>query len=154
MAKQSAGIIVFRRHHGVLEVLIAHLGGPYWEKKDYRAWSFPKGEIGEGEAPFAAALREFQEETGQSIQGDFVELTPHRNPSGKLVYAWAVEGNLDENEIKSNVFELEWPPGSGTRRQFPEIDRAAWFAVDEAKRRVHKGLVPIFEELEKIIGIT
>lgn len=152
MAKKSAGIIVYRTYTGVLEVFIAHLGGPYWEKKDYRAWSFPKGEFEDDENPFDAALREFQEETGQSIQGDFIELTPSRNPSGKLVYAWAVEGVIDEKKIKSNLFELEWPPGSGNVQKFPEIDRGAWFNIAEAKKRVHKGLVPIFDELEIKIG--
>lgn len=148
MVKKSAGIIVYRKQTNALEVFIAHLGGPYWEKKDYRAWSFPKGEFGNDENPFDAALREFQEETGQSIQGNFIELTPHRNPSGKLVFAWAVEGHVDENNINCNFFELEWPPGSGNIQQFPEIDRGAWFDLSEAKKRVHKGLVPILEELE------
>jgi predicted NUDIX family NTP pyrophosphohydrolase len=152
MAKKSAGIIVYRTHAGILEVFIAHLGGPYWERKDYRAWSFPKGEFEDNEIPFDAALREFQEETGQSVQGDFIELTPQRNPSGKLIYSWAVEGDLDENGIKSNLFELEWPPDSGNIQKFPEIDRGKWFDIDEAKKRVHKGLVPILEELEKKIG--
>jgi predicted NUDIX family NTP pyrophosphohydrolase len=152
MSKKSAGIIVYRTHKGALEVFIAHLGGPYWEKKDYRAWSFPKGEFDDDENPFEAALREFREETGQSIQGNFIELAPNRNPSGKLVYAWAVEGNIDEKNIKSNLFELEWPPGSGNMQKFPEIDRGAWFNVAEAKERVHKGLVPIFDELEIKIG--
>lgn len=149
MAKKSAGIIVYRTRTGVLEVFIAHLGGPYWEKKEYRAWSFPKGEFENEEKPLDAALREFREETGQSIQGNFVALTPHRIPSGKLVYAWAVEGEIDENNIRSNLFELEWPPGSGNVRKFPEIDRGAWFNIAEAKKRVHEGLVPFFDELEQ-----
>ena len=152
MSKKSAGIIVYRKQTNALEVFIAHLGGPYWEKKDYRAWSFPKGEFADDENPFDAALREFQEETGQSIQGNFVELTPNRNPSGKLVYAWAVEGEVDEKKIKSNLFELEWPSGSGNVQKFPEIDRGAWFNIAEAKKRVHKGLVPIFDELEMKVG--
>lgn len=151
MAKKSAGIIVYRVRSGVIEVFITHLGGPYWKNKDYRAWSFPKGEFNDSEAPFHAAIREFQEETGQPIEGEFLELTPH-STSGKRVFAWAVEGEVDENRIVSNVFELEWPLNSGNIQTFPEVDRGAWFDIDEAKQRVHKGLVPIFEELQRKIG--
>ena len=152
MAKKSAGIIVYRLQSGLLEVFVGHLGGPYWEKKNYRAWCFPKGEFEDDEEPFDAAIREFKEETGQTIEGEFIELTPHKNSSGKVVYAWAVEGKIDEGAIQSNLFELEWPPKSGNIQKFPEIDRGAWFDIKEAKKRVHKGLIPIFEELEKKIG--
>jgi predicted NUDIX family NTP pyrophosphohydrolase len=151
MAKKSAGIIVYRWRSGAMEVFIVHLGGPYWKNKDYRAWSFPKGEFSENEPPLEAAIREFQEETGQPIEGEFLELTPH-NASGKRILAWAVEGEVDENSIQSNLFELEWPPNSGTVRKFPEIDRGAWFDIEEAKKRVHKGLAPVFEELQRKIG--
>jgi predicted NUDIX family NTP pyrophosphohydrolase len=153
MPKKSAGIIVYRIRSGLLELFLAHSGGPFWEKKDYNAWTFPKGEFEEGEEPFDAALREFREETGQSVQGDFIELTPRRNPSGKMVYAWACEGDVDEKAVRSNLFEMEWPPGSGNVQKFPEVDRGAWFDISEAKKRVHKGLVPILEELEKKIDL-
>lgn len=150
MARKSAGIIVYRARNGKLEVLLGHLGGPYWANKDRRAWSFPKGEF-EDEEPFEAALREFQEETGQPIAGNFVELKPLRQPGNKIVYAWAVEGDVDADSIVSNSFKMEWPPRSGKVQSFPELDRAAWFEIEEAKAHVHKGLVPIFEELQDLL---
>lgn len=135
-----------------MEVFITHLGGPYWKNKDYRAWSFPKGEFDDNEEPLAAAIREFREETGQPVEGEFLELTPPNTPGGKRVFAWAVEGDVDESRIVSNTFEIEWPPASGNLQQFPEIDRGAWFDIEEAKKRVHKGLVPVFDELQGKVG--
>lgn len=151
MASRSAGILVYRRRAAGLEVFLVHPGGPFWAKKDYRAWSLPKGEFTETENPLEAAIREFREETGQSIRGDFLPLTPAKQPSRKIIHAFAVEGDVDADNIVSNAFELEWPPRSGAMQRFPEIDRGAWFAIGEAKKRAHAGLVPIFDELERVL---
>jgi predicted NUDIX family NTP pyrophosphohydrolase len=147
MAKESAGLLMFRRSASALEVLLVHMGGPLWANRDEGAWSIPKGELAEGEAPLGAARREFEEETGVVAAGDFIELDPVRQPSGKLVHAWAVEGDLDPAAIKSNMFSLEWPPRSGRKQEFPEIDRAAWLLVEEAKRKILKGQVALLEQL-------
>jgi predicted NUDIX family NTP pyrophosphohydrolase len=152
MPTRSAGILVYRRRPTGLEVFLVHPGGPFWAKKDQGAWSIPKGEFGDAENALDAARREFTEETGQTIDGEFLTLTPSRQPSRKIVHAFAVEGNVDADNIVSNEFELEWPPRSGVMQRFPEIDRGAWFAIAEAKKRVHAGLVPILEELERLIG--
>jgi predicted NUDIX family NTP pyrophosphohydrolase len=152
MPTRSAGILVYRRRPTGLEVFLVHPGGPFWAKKDQGAWSIPKGEFGDAENPLDAARREFTEETGQTISGEFLTLTPSRQPSRKIVHAFAVEGNVDADNIVSNEFELEWPPRSGVMQRFPEIDRGAWFAIAEAKKRMHAGLVPILEELERLIG--
>jgi predicted NUDIX family NTP pyrophosphohydrolase len=147
MGKQSAGILLYRRREGRVEVFLVHPGGPFWAKKDLRAWSIPKGEFQEGEDPLEAARREFHEETGQEIEGEFIPLRPIRQSGGKLVYAWAVEGNCNPDTIQSNTFAMEWPPRSGRIREFPEIDRAAWFPLEQAKERIVKGQVPLLEEL-------
>ena len=152
MPVHSAGIIVYRRREGGLEVFLVHPGGPFWAKKDLGAWSIPKGEIADGEEPLAAALREFAEETGQTISGDFVPLTPAKQPSRKIVHAFAVEGEVDAESIVSNEFEMEWPPRSGRMQRFPEVDRGAWFTIAEARRRVHAGLVPVLDELARVLG--
>jgi predicted NUDIX family NTP pyrophosphohydrolase len=152
MPTRSAGILVYRRRPTGLEVFLVHPGGPFWAKKDQGAWSIPKGEFGDAENALDAGRREFTEETGQTIDGEFLTLTPSRQPSRKIVHAFAVEGNVDADNIVSNEFELEWPPRSGVMQRFPEIDRGAWFAIAEAKKRVHAGLVPILEELERLIG--
>jgi predicted NUDIX family NTP pyrophosphohydrolase len=149
MPKRSAGILVYRRSGTVLEVLLVHPGGPFWAKKEFRAWSIPKGEHDEQEDPFAVAQREFQEETGSAIAGDFMALTPVRTPGGKRLTVWAVEGDLDAGAIVSNEFEMEWPPRSGRRQRFPEVDRAAWFPLAEARERVHAGMVPLLDELAR-----
>ena len=147
MPTNSAGILVYRRQPAGLEFFLVHPGGPFWAKKDAGAWSIPKGEFGDEENAFDAALREFTEETGQTIRGEFLPLTPAKQPSRKIVHAWAVDGDVDADNIVSNEFEIEWPPRSGTMQRFPEIDRGAWFGVEEAKKRMHKGLVPILDEL-------
>jgi len=147
--KKSAGILVYKRTDSGIAVFLVHPGGPFWQKKDEGAWSIPKGEYGEGEEPLAAARREFAEETGQAIDGDFVKIGDYRQPGGKLVSAWAVEGDCDANAIRSNAFTIEWPPKSGRKVEFPEVDRAQWFAPDEAAAKLLKGQVAILEDLLK-----
>ena len=154
MPTNSAGILVYRRRPAGLEVFLVHPGGPFWAKKDLGAWSIPKGEFGDAESALDAARREFTEETGQMIDGEFLTLTPSKQPSRKIVHGFAVEGDVDADNIVSNEFEMEWPPRSGVRQRFPEVDRGAWFAIAEAKKRVHAGLVPVLDELERLIGGT
>ncbi len=137
MAKTSAGLLMFRLRNGEPEVLLVHPGGPFWAKKDEEAWSIPKGELAVGEAPLIAARREFEEETGCRAQGPFIPLTPITQRGGKIVQAWAVEGDCDPAQLHSNVFSLEWPPKSGKRQQFPEVDRAEWFSVTVALRKIN-----------------
>lgn len=134
--KQSAGILLFRKSTHGTEVFLGHPGGPFWKNKDTGSWSIPKGEFTD-EPPLNAAIREFAEETGTSLSGDFIPLTPIRIKSGKIVYAWALEFDLDESTITSNTFDLEWPPKSGVITPFPEIDKAAWFPIDEALGRIN-----------------
>lgn len=134
-----------------MEVFLVHPGGPFWAKKDLGAWSLPKGEIVEGEDPLTAAKREFTEETGLTIDGDFRPLQPLRQAGGKTVQAWAVEGDCDPDEVRSNVFEIEWPPKSGKRQTFPEVDRAAWFPIAEARERILAGQAPFLEQLVELL---
>ena len=152
-SKHSAGLVVHRRAKGGLEVLLVHPGGPFWAKKDLGAWSIPKGEIDAGEErePLLVARREFAEETGQPIAGAFVPLEPVRQRGGKIVQAWAIEGDLDVTRLRSNSFTMEWPPRSGTFRSFPEVDRAEWFPVAEAKERILQGQRPLLEQLERLL---
>jgi len=152
MSKKSAGILLFRDLSGVLEVLLAHPGGPFWEKKDIGAWSIPKGEFENDEDPLAAARREFKEETGFEVDGVMTPLKPVRQPSGKLVFAWALERDLDLAGFKSNSFSMDWPPGSGKEREFPEIDRISWFSMEEARRKILKGQLSFLAQLLKILG--
>lgn len=151
MPKQSAGILLYRFRNETPEVLLVHPGGPFWAKKDKGVWSIPKGEIEENENPFAAAKRETAEETGIDLEimntSSFIELSPVKIKSSKIIFTWAVEGDFDTNEIKSNSFEMEWPPKSGQRKQFPEADKAGWFSIDEAKIKVNEAQVAILEEL-------
>ena len=135
--KHSAGLIMYRACAGRLEVLLVHPGGPFWAKRDDGVWSIPKGEVSAGEDPFSTAKREFEEETGIVPSGELVPLGAIKQKSGKAVEAWAFEGNCDPAAIKSNTFVLEWPPHSGKRREFPEIDRAEFFDIEEAKRRIN-----------------
>jgi predicted NUDIX family NTP pyrophosphohydrolase len=151
MAKQSAGLLLFRKTSADIEVLLVHPGGPFWAKKDAGAWSIPKGEFGPGEYPLAAAKREFAEETGASPSGDTIALAPVRQSGGKLVYAWAMNADFDPAALKSNTFSLEWPPKSGRRREFPEVDRAAWFPLEEAQRKILKGQTPLIEQLRDML---
>jgi len=136
---------------GALEVLLAHPGGPFWAKKDAGAWGIPKGEIGELEDPLVAARRELLEETGLAVEGRFIPLTPIRQKGGKTVHAWAIEGDCDPAAIRSNVFTMEWPPKSGKTREFPEIDRAGWFSLAEARVKILESQMPLLDELERVV---
>jgi predicted NUDIX family NTP pyrophosphohydrolase len=151
MAKHSAGLLMYRFRDGVLEVFLAHPGGPFWAKKDLGAWSIPKGEYPPEEDGLAAAQREFAEETGCAIQGELLPLTPLRQPSGKLIAAWAFQGDCDPAALKSNTFTLKWPPRSGRQQEFPEVDRGDWFTLEEAKEKIIRGQVGFLEELERIL---
>ncbi|MGR8978813.1 MAG: NUDIX domain-containing protein [Gammaproteobacteria bacterium] len=139
MTPRSAGILLFKYEQGDLRLLLVHPGGPFWARKDEGAWSIPKGLFGEDERAIDAAKREFKEETGFDAAGEFIALGSIRQPNRKIVYAWAVEQDLDVSKIVSNMFPLEWPKNSGRIREFPEIDRGQWFAVVEARRRIQKG---------------
>lgn len=152
MAKKSAGIILYRFSMEQLEVLLVHPGGPFWAKKDMNAWSIPKGEFEEGEDPLEAAKREVQEETGMKVEGKFIELTPVRQKSGKLVLAWAIKGDFDPEKIQSNEFEMEWPPRSGQKKKFPEVDKAGWFTVEEAVKKIIEGQISLIKELEGMVS--
>ena len=148
MAKKSAGLLMYRCSGELLEVLLGHPGGPFWAKKDLGSWSIPKGEYGEAEEALAAAKREFEEETGFAVCEPFIFLGEIKQPSGKIVSAWAFEGNCDPSRLVSNTFELEWPPKSGKTATFPEIDRIAWFSAQEAKQRILKGQKDFIATLE------
>ena len=148
MAKKSAGLLMYRRQEGNLEVFLVHPGGPEWIHRDMGAWSIPKGEYRPDEDPLAAAKREFEEETSFNAPGPFKQLAPVKQPGGKVVAAWAFEGDRDATRVRSNTFSMEWPPRSGTQQTFPEVDRAAWFDIKEAKRKILKGQVPLLEELQ------
>jgi len=152
MSKKSAGLLLFRRASGRLEVFLVHPGGPFWAKKDESSWSIPKGEFEDPEDPLAAARREFEEETGFAPDGDPIPLDPIRQPGGKLVYAWALSGNLDPSGLRSNTFSMEWPPKSGRYREFPEVDRAAWFGMEEAGRKILKGQAAFLDQLQAKLG--
>ena len=148
MPRRSAGILLYRRSAGTLEVLLVHPGGPFWAKKDLGAWSIPKGEYEEGEDPRACALREFEEELGAPPPaGPLVELGTAKQSGGKVVTAWAAEGDVDAAAARSNTFTLEWPPRSGVMREFPEADRAEWFEVDEARRRINPAQAVFLDRL-------
>ncbi|MGB7951482.1 MAG: NUDIX domain-containing protein [Candidatus Binatia bacterium] len=146
---ESAGLLLYRWRSAILEVFLVHPGGPFWAKKDLGAWSIPKGEPLEGEDGLSAAKREFYEETGIVPQGDFFALAPVKQGGGKRVHAWAVRGDCDAKAITSNTFSIEWPPRSGQRREFPEVDGAEWFAMDVAKEKILKGQIDFLEELAR-----
>jgi predicted NUDIX family NTP pyrophosphohydrolase len=149
--KRTAGILMYRLRDHTIEVFLVHPGGPYWAKKDAGAWSIPKGEIDENEDFLDAARREFQEETGLAIDGDFMALTPVKQTGGKVVHAWAVEGDCNAEVIKSNTFSMEWPPRSGHRKEFPEVDQARWFSLEIAKEKILTAQVKLLEEMERMI---
>jgi predicted NUDIX family NTP pyrophosphohydrolase len=139
---------MYRRSPNGVEVLLVHPGGPFWARKDLGAWSIPKGEFDPTEEPLEAARREFAEETGAAVQGHFWPLAPVRQAGGKTVHAWAVEGEFDPATLRSSTFTLEWPRGSGRMRQIPEVDRAAWFSLEEARAKILKGQAPLLDELD------
>jgi predicted NUDIX family NTP pyrophosphohydrolase len=154
MPKRSAGILLYRRRAGGLELLLVHPGGPFWAKKDAGAWSIPKGEYAQGEDPLAAARREFEEETGMRVACDFLPLGELVSPGRKIVTAFALEGDFDPATLRSNTFELEWPPKSGRMQSFPEVDRAQWFAPDEARRKILAGQSEFIDRLLARLGLA
>lgn len=151
MAKTSAGLVVYRIQKDRLEIFLVHPGGPFWARKDAGSWSIPKGEFIDPEDPLEAAKREFREETGHEIEGPFLPLQPRKQPSGKIVHAWAVQGDIDPERIQSNTFTMEWPKGSGRQKEFPEVDRAEWFEVEEARRRILPGHTGFLDELAGLL---
>ncbi|RVU00795.1 NUDIX domain-containing protein [Mucilaginibacter limnophilus] len=152
MPKQSAGILLYRTINDQPEVFLVHPGGPFWKNKDAGAWSIPKGEFLEGEDTLTAAQREFEEETGQKVHGKFVPLEPVTQRSGKVVYSWAVEGDINIDNIVSNTFDFEWPPRSGKYINIPEVDKGAWFNLEAAKTVINPGQVPLLGNLIKILN--
>jgi predicted NUDIX family NTP pyrophosphohydrolase len=152
MARRSAGILLYRRREQAVEVLLVHPGGPLWARRDAGAWSIPKGEYGEGEDPLAVALREFEEETGRRLPAeDLVALGEVRQRGGKVVSAWAAPGDLDPEAITSNTFTLEWPPRSGVRREFPEVDRAGWFDPATAREKLLAAQAELVDRLLAVL---
>lgn len=147
MAQKSAGILLYRKTGSGIQLFLVHPGGPFWARKDDGAWSIPKGLYAEGEDALAAAKREFQEETGAAAEGEFVQLGNFRQPSGKVIVAWGLEGDFDISSMSSNMFSMQWPPKSGKQQEFPEVDRASWFSPAEAIRKVLKGQRPILKKL-------
>ncbi len=149
MSKISAGILLYRRTNRGVEVFLVHPGGPLWAKKDEGVWSIPKGLVEEGEDMLQTALREFKEETGFSVNPEHpISLSPVKLKSGKTVYAFAIEGDLDPERLQSNTFEMVWPPKSGKKAEFPEIDRGGWFSIEEAKKKINPGQIALIEEFE------
>jgi predicted NUDIX family NTP pyrophosphohydrolase len=151
MVVHSAGILLFRSKNQRLDVLLVHPGGPFWTNKDEGAWSMPKGVFEEDETPLDAAKREFKEETGFEVDGEFIELGKLGQPSNKIIHAWALERDLDQTRVVSNKFSLEWPRGSGIRKEYPEIDKASWFDIDQAKKKIHTGQAGFIDRLLEII---
>lgn len=145
--KRSAGILLYRPGQSGPEVFLVHPGGPFWKKKDTGAWTIPKGEIGEGEEPLSAAKREFEEETGHAVNGEFIPLQPVRQKAGKLILAWAVLGDLDVGSIRSNTFQIEWPYKSGRVHSFFEIDKAGWFTASEAVVKINPAQAALIDQL-------
>jgi predicted NUDIX family NTP pyrophosphohydrolase len=154
MPKRSAGLLLYRRHADSLEVFLVHPGGPFWAKKDLGAWSIPKGEYADDEEPLAAARREFEEETGFSAPPNATSLGEVKQAGGKIVTAWAVEGDCDPARLVSNLCQIEWPPRSGRKIEIPEVDRAAWFTIREARERILQSQRPFLERLERKLEAT
>jgi predicted NUDIX family NTP pyrophosphohydrolase len=152
MSKHSAGILLFRFGNEKLEVMLVHPGGPFWAKKDDGAWSIPKGLLEEHENPLDTAKREFKEETGFEVDGEFIDLGELKQPSKKIVHVWALEKDLDVTNIVSNTFTLEWPKNSGKIQEYPEIDKAGWFDIELAKKKILKGQIGFIDKLVEIIN--
>jgi predicted NUDIX family NTP pyrophosphohydrolase len=152
MPKTSAGLLPYRWRESGLQVMLVHPGGPFWAGKDAHAWSVAKGEVEPGEDLLAAARREFREETGLDLSREAIALAPVWQTGGKLVHAWAIEAEVDASAVVSNTFPLEWPPRSGRLQQFPEVDRAAWFDLAEACDKIHKGQIPLLDDLRRRLG--
>ena len=152
--KQSAGILLYRKakQNLSLQFFLVHPGGPFWKNKDEGAWSIPKGEFDTAEAPLEAAIREFKEETNQLVEGNFIALSPVKQKSGKIIYAFAVEGDIDPAHLKSNLFEMEWPPRSGKMQEFPEVDRGEWFDYDPARTKINPAQAALVEELYNLLN--
>jgi predicted NUDIX family NTP pyrophosphohydrolase len=148
MPKQSAGLLIYRRRNGELEVFLVHPGGPFWRNKDQGAWSIPKGEFAAGDDPLETANREFHEETSLTVSGPFHAVQPLKQPSGKIVHAWLVEGDFDPSEVRSNTFKLEWPRNSKKFIDVPEVDRAEWFPLEIAREKILLGQRPFLDQLE------
>jgi predicted NUDIX family NTP pyrophosphohydrolase len=148
MPKQSAGLLVYRRRNCRLEVFLVHPGGPFWQHKDQGAWSIPKGEFAPDDNPLEAAKRELHEETGFAVEGPFQVLQPLKQPSGKVVHAWLVEGDFDPREVRSNTFKLEWPRNSRKFIDVPEVDRADWFSLEVARDKILPGQRPFLDQLQ------
>ncbi len=149
--KESAGIVLYRYRDSRLEIFLVHPGGPFWKNKDSGAWSIPKGEFDTGEDPLQAARREFHEETGFSVAGSFIALSQVRQRGGKVVHAWALEGDCEAESVKSNLFTLEWPPRSGQRKEFLEVDRAGWFSLEMAREKILRGQLMLLDELQRLL---
>jgi predicted NUDIX family NTP pyrophosphohydrolase len=147
--KESAGLLLFRERDARLEVLLVHPGGPLWAKKDDGAWSIPKGELTAGEDPVTAARREFTEELGAAVDGEFIPLGAVKQPGGKVIHAWAVRGDFDPARLKSNAFSMEWPPRSGKQQEFPEVDRAEWFGIETGRAKILKGQAAFLDQLRQ-----
>jgi len=152
MPKRSAGLLLYRRVNHAVEVFLVHPGGPIWANRDDAAWSLPKGEYLEGEDPLSAAKREVIEETSVAVDGHFLPLGEARQPSGKIVTAWAIEKDIDPAHVRSNTFLMEWPPKSGEMREFPEVDKGGWFPVPEARKKLLKGQLPFLDRLAQALG--
>jgi len=152
MHKQSAGILLYRNPADSLEVFLVHPGGPFFKNKDLGSWSIPKGEFLDDEEALIAARREFKEETGFDVDGEFLKLKPIKLKSGKTIYAWALQGNVDAAKLVSNTFEIQWPPSSGQMKAFVEIDRGGWFSVTEAKDKINPAQYAFIEELQDLLA--
>ena len=151
MSKISAGILLYRVVNDRAEFFLVHPGGPFWKNKDEGSWTIPKGEVNEDEELLASAIREFYEETGTMLNGEFIELTPVKQKSGKLVHSWAIKGDINPDKIKSNHFDIEWPPRSGKFQSFPEVDKGAWFDIRLAKEKINPAQAALFDELNELL---